>query len=416
MSFHSLHIPQLQLSLAAVLKCGQSFRWSIIPLRTNDYNGPTHEYRLCLRDRVVCLRQSSDTLFYRTVYPDPQPTSPQLALRDAETLAWVDDYFQLDIDLVKLYDQWAIRDKVFARFRDRFSGIRILRQDPWENVVSFICSSNNNISRITKMVQNLCSHFSPTLLSLPDPANPDQSFTYHPFPPPSILSLADVSTTLRTLGFGYRAEFIQKTAKFLVDSHGSDTLLDNPCEASEQWLQGLRSVSTAEAREELLKLTGVGRKVADCVLLMSLDKKEVVPVDTHVYQIAIKHYGMKGGSGKTTMTPKLYDELHARFFSVWGEYAGWAHSVMFTADLKAFADYNITPSSSPQKKTSTPKRKRESELKEEGKDCLPTPPLTPGPGAISKAVIGASVLALEPETENMTLAERVKRRRTGKRT
>lgn len=133
----AFHIPQQQLTLAAVLKCGQSFRWSILPLPQDDTTG-THEYRLCLRDRVVCLRQSLDTLYYRAEYPDLQPTSPQLAIRDAETLSWLKDYFQLDIDLVQLYDQWAARDKVFARFRDRFSGIRILRQDPWENVVSYV--------------------------------------------------------------------------------------------------------------------------------------------------------------------------------------------------------------------------------------------------------------------------------------
>lgn len=144
MPFSSFHISPAQLNLPAVLRCGQSFRWSVLPLQTNDLAGPTHEYRLCLRDRVVCLRQSSDTLYYRTAYPDPQPAAAQLALRDAETLAWIQNYFQLDIDLVKLYDQWAARDKVFAKFRDRFSGIRILRQDPWENVVS--CAYTQSLS------------------------------------------------------------------------------------------------------------------------------------------------------------------------------------------------------------------------------------------------------------------------------
>jgi hypothetical protein len=68
---------------------------------------------------------------------------------------------------------------------------------------------------------------------------------------------------------------------------------------------------------------------ADCVLLMSMDKKEVIPVDTHVQQIAVKHYGFrKGSSGsKVTMTPKLYDEVNEKLTSIWGPYAGWAHSV-----------------------------------------------------------------------------------------
>ena len=139
--FCALPLPIVQLSLAAVLKCGQSFRWSIFPLLSaSDIAAspsfPTHEYRFCLRDRLVCLRQSPDTLFYRSVFPEV-PTSPtQKALKEAETLTWLRDYFQLDIDLMKLYEEWSNRDPVFNKLRSRFSGIRMLRQDPWENLVS----------------------------------------------------------------------------------------------------------------------------------------------------------------------------------------------------------------------------------------------------------------------------------------
>lgn len=142
--FRSLHCPAPQLALASVLRSGQSFRWSILLLPENHPSGSTHEYRLCLRDRVVCLRQAADTLYYSTAYPDPQPAPAQLSTRDAQTLAWIRDYFQLDIDLVHLYDQWTARDTTFAQFRGRFPGIRILRQDPWENVVSFVAFSPSN--------------------------------------------------------------------------------------------------------------------------------------------------------------------------------------------------------------------------------------------------------------------------------
>jgi N-glycosylase/DNA lyase len=122
------------------------------------------------------------------------------------------------------------------------------------------------------MVQALCAHYSPPLLSLPDPSSGSQIRTYHPFPPPSVLAAPGVTATLRSLGFGYRADFIQRTARMLVDAHGSFALPTDPIEVSEKWLMTLRSKNTAEAREELLKFIGVGRKVADCVLLMSLDK------------------------------------------------------------------------------------------------------------------------------------------------
>jgi N-glycosylase/DNA lyase len=369
---HALPIPLAQLSLAAVLKCGQSFCWSIYPLHSALPSGPTHEYRLCLQDRVVYLRQSPDTLFYRAVFPDAAVPPDTVSTRDAETFEWLREYFQLDVDLVKLYGEWAERDPVFAKLRTRFEGIRMLRQDPWENLISFICSSNNNIARITKMVKSLCIQYSPPLLSIPPPkstiatglltpsdsndscpstasATPDPELeSFHPFPPPSRLSAPDVATTLRSLGFGYRADFIQKTAKMLVDVHGVSAKGDD---SPEQWLRSLRSISTADAREELLKLMGVGRKVADCVLLMSLDKAEVIPVDTHVLQIAMKHYGFRGVSGtKQAMSPKLYEAISDKFHGAWGNYAGWAHSVLFTADLKAFSDYGlVTPVPSPKK-------------------------------------------------------------------
>lgn len=373
--FHALPLPLAQLSLAAVLKCGQSFRWSVYPLHVTLPSDPSHEYRLCLQDRVVCLRQSPDTLFYRAVFPDTSVPPEIVSARDAETLLWLKDYFQLNVDLVRLYSEWAERDPVFAKLRTRFEGIRMLRQDPWENLISFICSSNNNISRITKMVKSLCTQYSRPLLSIPPPkpmiatglltpSNPNDSCppsapatpepeleSFHPFPPPSRLSTPDVAATLRSLGFGYRANFIQKTAKMLVDAHGVCSSSAKGKEGPEKWLDNLRSMSTTDAREELLKLMGVGQKVADCILLMSLDKAEVIPVDTHVHQIAMKHYGLRGVSGtKQAMSPKLYQAISEKFHSVWGDYAGWAHSVLFTSDLKAFSDYGLlTPDPSPRK-------------------------------------------------------------------
>jgi N-glycosylase/DNA lyase len=129
----------------------------------------------------------------------------------------------------------------------------------------FICSSNNHIARITKMVQSLCTEFSPPLVTCPPPSasdNKSPEVTYHAFPPPHKLADLDVAPRLRELGFGYRAEYIQRTAQLLCDEH-QDPLA---------FLIGLRKVDIEEARIKLLKLHGVGPKVADCVLLMSLDR------------------------------------------------------------------------------------------------------------------------------------------------
>lgn len=123
------------------------------------------------------------------------------------------------------------------------------------------------------MVNALCKHYSPSLMKLPVPDALDGAEqAYHPFPPPSALTGPDVAKTLRDLGFGYRAEFIQKTAVMLTEAHGTPQKGHTGPEPAELWLRTLRDVPVGQAREELLKLMGVGRKVADCVLLMSLDK------------------------------------------------------------------------------------------------------------------------------------------------
>ncbi|KAI0748560.1 DNA glycosylase [Daedaleopsis nitida] len=431
--FRTLPLPLAQLSLAAVLKCGQSFRWNIFPLlppgHTASPTSPTHEYRLCLRDRVVCLRQSSDALFYRSVFPPSVSDDPET--RDAETLAWIRDYFQLDIDLVDLYRQWSAADPVFHKLRDRFVGIRMLRQDPFENLISFICSSNNNISRITKMVKSLCVTYSPPLISLPPPTGDMVEEAYHPFPLPSALATPQVSARLRALGFGYRADFIQKTAAMLVDVHGTAQDPRSKMEISEEWLHTLREMNTADARVELLKFIGVGRKVADCILLMSLDKREVIPVDTHVHQIAIKHYGLRGVS-KTAMSPKLYEEVSTKLAAVWGDYAGWAHSVLFTADLKSFASYGLHSPSTPSTSGLTPDRHLAAS-ENSPRVTTPTANLTPGkrrrgqPKRVGPKyamasseedqtlprIVDTTAPTLPLYDEDSSLAERVKRRRRG---
>ncbi|KAJ7172389.1 N-glycosylase/DNA lyase [Mycena filopes] len=369
--WQSLALSQSQLSLPAVLKCGQSFRWLVVGA------APNQEYHFCLRDRVVCLKQTASTLFYRTVLPDPQPSALHLPLRHAETLIWLNNYFQLDVDLQKLYTEWATRDKVFSSIETRFAGIRMLRQDPFENLISFICSSNNNIGRITKMVQGLCRQYSAPLLSLPDPVDPLTQIQYHPFPPPAALAVPEVEATLRNLGFGYRAKYIHRTANMLVEQHGTGV---------DKFLVGLRTAATEDARQELLKFVGVGRKVADCVLLMSLDKKDVVPVDTHVHQIAIKHYGFKGSS-KSSMNPKLYEDINTKLVAVWGDYAGWAHSVLFTSDLKAFSSHGVVETGA----------------------TLPTPP--PTPSAMKRKSRTSESTTIDLVTASL-LPTKAKRRRT----
>lgn len=211
------------------------------------------------------------------------------------------------------------------------------------------------------MVNKLCLHYGPYVASIEEEA-------FHDFPGPEALAAEGVEQHLRELGFGYRAKYIAETAGCVAQVLG------------ERWLLGLRnpgvpalmgvpagikkeggSVKKEEegaeekadskmdlddevgpptykkAHEALLTLPGVGPKVSDCVCLMGLGWGESVPIDTHVWQIAQRDYNF-GGSAKTkTLNKAMYEAVGDHFRKTWGPQAGWAQSVLFTANLKSFA-------------------------------------------------------------------------------
>ena len=150
-----------------------------------------------------------------------------------------------------------------------------------------------------------------------------------------------VESHLRELGFGYRAKYIAETARIVVEDKPKDWLLGLRNPESPAWddarSAGRLSATYKEAHEQLVELSGVGPKVADCVCLFGLGWAEAVPVDTHVWQIAVRDY--KFGKLKTkTFSKAMYDAVGDHFRDLWGKQAGWAHSVLFTADLRAFSD------------------------------------------------------------------------------
>ncbi|KAM8930233.1 N-glycosylase/DNA lyase [Pelodytes ibericus] len=234
------------------------------------------------------------------------------------------DYFQLDVSLKELYQQWGKSDPNFLRVSQDFPGIRVLRQDPTECLFSFICTSNNHISRITGMIDRLCGALGKRLLQL-------DSVEYCAFPSLQALAAEDTQARLRELGFGYRAKFVGESAQSILSKRGPD------------WLESLRLVPYEDAKSALCALPGVGAKVADCVCLMALDKPEAVPVDTHVWQIAKRDYLPQLGQGNKSLTDRLYREIGDYFRGLWGGHAGWAQSILFCSDLKMFQ----TPTENP---------------------------------------------------------------------
>ena len=188
-------------------------------------------------------------------------------------------------------------------------------------------------------VEKLCVNYGPLIGHI-------DTVPYHDFPTPAALTGKGVEAHLRQLGFGYRAKYIHQTAVMVAQERADGWLdtLRNP----ESPVFGIKPTPAGEMQEggregyrqahgQLLALQGVGPKVADCVCLMGLGWGEAVPVDTHVWQIAQRDY--KFGRGKhKSLTPATYDAVGNHFRSLWGKEAGWAHSVLFTADLKAFSE------------------------------------------------------------------------------
>ncbi|KAI9484198.1 MAG: DNA glycosylase [Benjaminiella poitrasii] len=283
------------------LRCGQSFRWK----QLNDH------WISVLNGKLIVLKETPSSVLYGD-YDGNQ--------EQEKTIGELRDYFQLDrVSLEECYERWSRLDANFAKKAVHFKGIRILRQDPWENLISFICSSNNNITRISQMINKLCTRFGKKVAKFDDEE-------FYDFPSlEEILLTPKLESILRELGFGYRAKYIANTAIKIKSEHP---------DLGEKWLQTLRQMPYLEAKSTLMEFQGVGPKVADCVCLMSLDHSESIPVDTHVWQIALKDYGFNKRA--KTLNSKLYDEVGEHFRLLFGKFSGWAHSVLFTADLKSF--------------------------------------------------------------------------------
>uniref|UniRef100_A0A8H7TL01 DNA-(apurinic or apyrimidinic site) lyase n=1 Tax=Bionectria ochroleuca TaxID=29856 RepID=A0A8H7TL01_BIOOC len=329
--WRKLPVALSELCIDTTLRCGQSFRWQKI----ND------EWVCTLHGRILSLKQDSTHLHYKVTWPEQSlkgsPATQKLTPKaEDDTQALLHHYFSLDLDLANLYEQWSSVDPNFRKKAPTFTGVRMLNQDAWEALIAFICSSNNNITRISQMVHKLCKHYGPLIAHI-------DGVPFYDFPNPDDLTGNGVESNLRELGFGYRAKYIAETARIVAQEKPSNWLEtlrnpDNPGFGS-QLTPDASNSTYKEAHEALLALKGVGPKVADCVCLMGLGWGESVPVDTHVWQIAQRDY--KFGKKAKTFNKAMYDAVGDHFRDLWGNYAGWAHSVLFTADLKAFSDKSL---------------------------------------------------------------------------
>lgn len=172
-------------------------------------------------------------------------------------------YFDLDTDYSAYMDAISEKDRYLRNAAAFGSGIRILNQDLWEMTVSFIISQQNNIKRIRKCIDTVCEHYG------------TRRDGFYEFPTPEQLAAAS-EDELRSYGLGYRSRYLVGTAKMAA--------------AGEVDLERIKELDYAGAREELLKLPGVGGKVADCICLFGLHHLDAFPVDTHIKQVLEAHY------------------------------------------------------------------------------------------------------------------------------
>lgn len=216
------------------------------------------------------------------------------------------DLFRRRDDMGKIIKSISSRDMAAREAAAKYPGLRILEQDPYQCMVSFITSANSSIQKIRSTLVKFCSKFG-------ERAEYD-SAEFSLFPRPERVAALSVSQ-LASCGFGYRAGYVLKASRMVA--RGS---LD---------LAGLKGCGYHTAREELLAVPGIGGKVADCIMLFSLDKLEAFPLDRWMARVLGRH-GWFGSRALTT--PKQYQNLHDTVVRHYGPYAGYAQQFLFKSE------------------------------------------------------------------------------------
>jgi N-glycosylase/DNA lyase len=253
------------LSLDHSLGCGQAFRW-------HKHGDAWHGV---VSGKAIELRQDGKELLV-------SGCSDRFAER----------YLSLDADYNALRRK-AQKDPVLTKAMDAFPGLRVLRQDPWETLISYMCSSNNSIPNITRCVERIAEEYG---------SKAEGAFDAFAFPTPEQMD-GVTEKQLRKLSLGFRAEFVRDAVGLVND--GWD-------------LYGLAKLGYDRAKAELITLDGVGEKIADCVCLFAFGFGEAVPVDVWTRRAFREYY-------------KCRDDAHIRAFARerFGAYAGWVQEFLY---------------------------------------------------------------------------------------
>lgn len=229
-----------------IFECGQCFRWNLE--LDNSYTGVVGR-------NVLNVKKEQNDIIIKGIGKDN--------IKNVCTI-----YFDLNTNYEKIKEQLSQIDGHMKKSIAYGEGIRILNQDIWEALISFIISANNNIPRIKGIIERISQRYGQEMEW--------NGKKYYTFPTPEELSKAQVKD-LRELGLGFRDTRVFETTR-MVMGHEIDL----------QELEKTEDVNSL--REELLKFPGVGPKVADCIMLFSMKKYEVFPIDVWVKRVMTELY------------------------------------------------------------------------------------------------------------------------------
>ena len=266
-------------------------------------------YSGVLRGVLVLIRQHGQAIEFLSSSSDPQAM-----------ISRIRDHLRLDDDLKAIQAEIA-GDPNVAEQVERYPGLRVLRQDPWECLIAYICSANSNIETIHRNMERLSDEFGEPL-TLPNPNSPsplrervgvrvdvaeEEPITRNAFPKPVDLAEAG-EAELRRLKLGFRAPYVHQAAIAVAERR-----LD---------LDHLVAAPYPESKAELMALKGIGDKIADCIALMSMEKMEAFPIDVWVRRALADWYF----PGQKTPTNRVLLEWARDYF---GRYAGYANQYLF---------------------------------------------------------------------------------------
>ena len=277
--------PVQPFDLDLTLCCGQAFRWEKIG----------EWWYGIVKDKPLKIRHVGNVLEFENA---------------SQNL--VEEYFGLSDDLPSILSKIS-KDKHVQMAIKALRGLRILRQEPWECLISYICATYKNIPAIKRMLSNLSMRFGEkTVLN---------GYAFYAFPSAEGLARASLKE-LAECGLGYRAKYVWETARKVASGEFN--------------IEGLKKESYKKAREKLFTLSGVGLKVADCVTLFSLEKLEAFPVDVWIKRVILRHYAnhferdfVRKISLKKSLTMAEYERLSLFGREYFGVYAGYAQEYLF---------------------------------------------------------------------------------------